>query len=100
MRSPVVEITFKANGQGYTIKGRPAFALGVLLEQGETGATPITTPGPRWSDYIFKLRKLGLVIETRNESHQGPYPGHHANYILRTPVEVVKVIRAGEARDA
>ncbi len=36
--------------------GREAWALGELVKAGERGCTPIDTPGPRWSDYVFKLR--------------------------------------------
>ena len=44
--------------------------------------TPIDHPGPRWSGYVDKVRKLGLQIETMTERHGGPFAGHHARYVL------------------
>jgi hypothetical protein len=46
-------------------------------------------PGPRWSGYVFKLRRLGILIETLHEQHGGPFPGRHARYVLRSPVMVL-----------
>lgn len=77
------------NDERRTYGGRLAWALSALLVAGERGCTPITTPGPRWSDYVFKLRRDGLEIETITEPHGGPYPGHHARYVLRTPLRIV-----------
>jgi hypothetical protein len=68
--------------------GRAAWALRHLIEAGPAGLTTIDKPGPRWSDYIFKLRRGGLTIETEHEAHGGPFAGHHARYRLRTPVQV------------
>ena len=53
-----------ADGAVKTFKGRTAWALSQLLNAGESGCTPITHPGPRWSDYVFKLRRDGVVVET------------------------------------
>lgn len=67
--------------------GRDAWALGELILAGETGCTPITTPGPRWSGYIFKLRRMyRLNVETITEMHGGEYAGKHARYVLRSRV--------------
>lgn len=69
-----------------SVSGRDAWALRALVEAGPAGVTPIDNPAPRWSAYIFKLRQLGLVIETIHECHAGPFPGHHARYVLHTTV--------------
>jgi hypothetical protein len=66
--------------------GRTLWALLNLLAAGENGCTPISNPAPRWSSYIHKLRKAGVIIETIHESHAGPFPGHHARYVLRCSV--------------
>ena len=68
-------------------KGRDAWALDNLIVAGNSGCTPITHVGPRWSAYVFKLRKVyGLDIETKHEAHEGPYPGTHARYVLKSVV--------------
>ncbi|MEA3533222.1 winged helix domain-containing protein [Rhizobium sp. CC-YZS058] len=72
-----------------TVKGRDAWALRNLVSAGPVGCTPIDQPGPRWAHYVFKLRRSGLIIETIEEKHGGPYAGTHARYVLRTQVEVV-----------
>ncbi len=68
------------------VVGREAWALLELVEAGTTGCTPITHPGPRWSDYVFKLRKDGFKVETINENHGGPFSGSHARYLLHDAV--------------
>ena len=78
------------DGRTFTAKGRDAWALSALLKAGTRGCTPIDHPGPRWSGYVFNLkRKHGLDIETITESHSGPFAGSHARYRLRSNVEVI-----------
>ena len=72
-----------------TFKGRDAWALDELIAAGEAGCTPIDHPGPRWSHYVFKLRRAGLDVETITEAHGGPYKGTHARYVLRSKVRRV-----------
>ena len=70
--------------------GRNRWALLELIRAGRNGCTPITHPGPRWSAYIHNLRHdFGLNIETVHETHHGPFPGHHARYVLKSNVYVV-----------
>ena len=80
--------------------GRFAWTLNELVVAGERGCTPIDQPAPRWSHYVFRLRRDGVSIETIDEKHGGTFSGHHARYVLRSKVEVVKVVRAGEKRHA
>jgi hypothetical protein len=68
------------------LAGREEWALSHLLADGDHGCTPIDTPGPRWSDYVFKLRRRGIDIATITEPHGGDFAGHHARYILRSKV--------------
>jgi len=70
------------------LKGRTAWALKKLADAGPRGCTPIDTPGPRWSDYVFKLRRAGLVVETVHERHGGLFPGNHARYVLHSAVRL------------
>ncbi|MFG1278257.1 winged helix domain-containing protein [Xanthobacter autotrophicus] len=88
----ITKLTVRLDGPEGTIlsvKGRVAWTLAHLLQAGERGCTPIERPAPRWSDYVFKLRKAGLTVETIDEAHGGSYSGTHARYVLRTPVEVI-----------
>lgn len=66
--------------------GRERWALECLVAAGDKGCTPIETPGPRWSGYVHKLRRMGFAIETIRESHGGPFEGTHARYVLRSRV--------------
>lgn len=70
--------------------GRTAWALKELHRAGKRGVTPIDTPGPRWSGYVFNLRHMGLVIETVHERHDGPFSGTHARYVLHSPVSIAE----------
>jgi hypothetical protein len=70
-----------------TPAGRDAWALGELITAGAAGCTPIDNPGPRWSGYIHKLKRIyRLNIETITEMHGGEYAGKHARYVLRSRV--------------
>jgi hypothetical protein len=89
-----VVVRVEPDGSPITIKGRDAWALVNLIEAGEKGCTPLTTPGPRWSGYVHKLRRAGLVVETIHENHSGPFPGSHARYVLRSRVVVLSEERA------
>ncbi|HZQ01664.1 MAG TPA: hypothetical protein VFB13_19120 [Reyranella sp.] len=71
------------------LAGREAWALANLVAAGPDGCTPIDTPGPRWSDYVFKLRRRGIDVATVTEAHGGDFAGTHARYVLRTKVERV-----------
>jgi hypothetical protein len=73
--------------QHLELKGRVADTLCKLIDAGRDGLTSLENPAPRWSDYIFKLRRRGVEIETLNEEHGGDFPGHHGRYILRSKVE-------------
>jgi hypothetical protein len=93
MNSAVTHITARLNGDDGPVKrfkGRAAWALDRLLAAGQIGCTPIDQPAPRWSHYVFLLRRDGVDIETVHENHGGAYAGHHARYLLRTPVEIIE----------
>ena len=91
--NPVVSLTVQTSAGTITVKGRDAWALNALIEGGLIGVTPIDRPAPRWSHYVFKLRRAGINVETIDEAHGGPYSGHHARYVLRTSLAVVAVVR-------
>ena len=77
-------------GRAFTVKGRDAWALLELLKAGANGCTPIDNPGPRWSGYVFNLKRThGLNIETRHEHHRGQFSGTHARYVLLSAVEIM-----------
>jgi hypothetical protein len=79
------------------VKGRDAWALLELHRAGKRGVTPIDTPGPRWSGYVFNLRRIGVNIETVHESHGGPFAGTHARCILRSEVSILEREADGKA---
>jgi hypothetical protein len=70
-------------------KGRESWCLAQLLSTGPRGVTPIERPAPRWSDYVFRLRKRGLPVQTIDEAHGGTYRGTHARYLLDVPLAIV-----------
>lgn len=78
------------DGNPIKVVGRDAWALQNLVRAGAQGCTPIDHPGPRWSHYVFKLRRFGFTIQTLDESHGGPFPGSHARYLLRSEVEILE----------
>lgn len=78
------------DGSQPSFAGREAWTLRRLVEAGSRGVTTIDHPAPRWSHYVFKLRRAGLTISTEYEAHGGTYPGTHGRYRLETPVTVVE----------
>jgi len=75
--------------QVVSTKGRESWMLAQLIVTGPKGFTTLERPAPRISHYAFLLRKHGLPVETLNESHGGPYSGHHGRYVLNLPVQIV-----------
>ena len=77
------------DGSRQAFAGRDAWTLRHLIEAGATGLTTIDHPAPRWSHYVFRLRRAGLAISTDYEPHNGDYPGIHGRYRLETAVAVI-----------
>jgi hypothetical protein len=98
--NPVVELTVSLDGRHIKAIGRKAWMLHLLMEWGEKGVTTIEVPGARLSHYVLKLRRKGLDIDTLDERHSGPFAGSHGRYVLRSPITVLKLLRAGEAHHA
>jgi hypothetical protein len=78
------------DGSQQSFEGREAWTLRHLVNAGSAGVTTLSQPAPRWSHYVYKLRKAGLVISTDYEPHKGDFPGNHGRYRLETPVTVVE----------
>ena len=85
----IVRAKIGDDGPVITFRGRDAWALLQLRAANENGCTPIDNPGPRWSGYVHKLRKTGIVIETIREVHGGPFSGQHARYVLRSLITIL-----------
>jgi hypothetical protein len=102
MSNDVVELLVQRLDTPETLrlKGREAWTLACLMEVREHGVILLERPAPRWSAYVHSLRKRGIVIDTIDEPHAGPYSGTHGRYILRTPLRVLKATSAGERRRA
>ena len=76
-----------AAGGTATFKGREAWALRILMEKGARGVTVAELPpGVRWSHYIMKLRRGGVLVAMDREGHSGPFAGQHGRYRLAAPV--------------
>ena len=81
----------------HRLTGRVEDTLCKLIDAGANGLTTLEYPAPRTSDYVFKLRRRGFVIDTITESHGGDFPGHHGRYVLRSRVERLRAVDHREA---
>lgn len=72
------------------LEGRNAWAMMQLIAAAEHGCTPIRNPAPRWSAYVYNLRRMGVDIETIHERHGGAFAGTHARYVLRSRVRMLE----------
>ena len=59
-----------------------------LHHAGTEGITSLNNPALRLAAYIKSLRKMGFIIDTEREKHEGDYPGVHARYRLVSAVTV------------
>lgn len=82
------------DGGTVALVGRECWCLNQLLDAGARGCTPIERPAPRWSHYVWRLRKFGILVETVHEPHDGPYAGTHARYVLHSDIAIVEEIGA------
>lgn len=78
------------DGSHQSFVGREVWTLRYLVNAGRVGVTTIDHPAQRWSHYVYKLRKAGLVISTDYEGHKGDFPGTHGRYRLETQITVVE----------
>lgn len=67
-----------------SLSGRLRWALDVLWEAQREGlsCTTLDHPGTRLSDYVHRLRQMGVRIVTRRRQNTGEFPGTHADYEL------------------
>ena len=95
MTSTSIKIKIRMpDGLHQSFEGREAWTLRHLLNAGAAGVTTIDHPAPRWSHYIYKLRRAGLIISTEYEAHSGSFPGTHGRYRLESVVHVVSEVAA------
>jgi hypothetical protein len=78
------------DGRIILVRGRAEWALIKLIEAGSAGCSIFDSPAPRWSSYVYRLRELGVAIETVREPHSGPFAGHHGRYSLRIRIGILK----------
>lgn len=74
-----------------TLTKRARFFLEELLAAGGEGITTVDYPGVRVGDAIHKLRKAGVVIETKYERHSGEFEGSHGRYVLRSKINQLPI---------
>lgn len=84
MTSTKIKIRLR-DGSQQSFIGREAWTLRHLVSAGRTGVTTIDHPAPRWSHYVYKLRKAGLVISTMQ-----PIRVISPASLVETPVTVVE----------
>jgi len=73
--------------------GRFAQTAEALIKAGPRGVTALdlSSWAVRLSHYIFILRKdYGVDITTKMEPHDGPFPGRHGRYVLKSPLHLVE----------
>ena len=83
------------DGSKFRAVGREAETLIRLVEKGPRGLRAYDFPGGppfRLGAYVFDLRGMGLAIITEREPHA---TGHHARYVLQTPVVIHRVVEGG-----
>jgi hypothetical protein len=85
-------IAILSDGRLVVVVGRVAWALNELMTAGAAGCSVFDCPAPRWSSYVYRLRKLGIPIETVREPHGGPFAGHHARYFLPTGIRIIEIV--------
>jgi hypothetical protein len=84
-----IVVRIGASGAVKRFSGRFAWALSELIRAGKRGVTPIDRPAPRWSHYVYRLRRDGIPIKTLPEKHAGAFPGRHGRYVIADAVTVV-----------
>lgn len=98
MQKPFIKFAVEPDGAILRVVGRDAWCLRQLLNSGDRGFTTLENPAPRVSHYIFKLRRAGLIIESKEEKHGGLYSGRHSRYILHTRIRVLADEKTTEVR--
>lgn len=89
-RRAAFKITVRVAGRVREFVGRDGWALDRLIDAGQGGlTTAMLPPGVRFSQYVLKLRRAGIDVETRHESHGGIFSGRHGVYVLKTHCERV-----------
>jgi hypothetical protein len=82
----------RTDGSAFVVTGRDAWALMQLVQAGPAGCTPLTQPGPRWSGYVYNLRRRhGLDIESVEQRHGGAFAGRHVRYVLHSEIQIVAI---------
>jgi hypothetical protein len=64
MGNPVTALTVQLGERKLALNGRKAWALDALITAGFIGLTTLENPAPRWSHYIWLLRRDGFLIES------------------------------------
>jgi hypothetical protein len=96
MSALFVEFEILADGSRHRVEGQEARTLLALHDALATGITAleISSWALRLAHYVFKLRGRGLLIDMVREEHDGPVPGRHGRYFLRTGIRLIEAGRA------
>ncbi len=81
-----------ATDNDHEVSGQEARTLYALWRAADKGITAleISSWALRLSHYVWKLRKLSLVIDMVEEPHRGPAPGNHGRYFLRSGIQILE----------
>ena len=86
-----IVINFRVEGGAIqSANGKEALTLLALVAAGPRGITSLETFKAGWAvrlaAYVGDLRKMGVVIVTTREAHDG---GRHGRYTLQSQIEIV-----------
>lgn len=84
-----IEITLLSEPpRTFELEGHIGWTMAQLANAGAQGVATIENPAPRWSAYVYSLRKLEIQIETEMEPNYSHYPGQYTRYRLVCGVNV------------
>jgi hypothetical protein len=91
MSKPRTQFRITGIDRLYSVEGQESRTLQALVAAGSAGITAleVSTWALRLAHHVWKLKKLGVTIDTVREKHAGPAPGVHGRYILRNSIEIV-----------
>ncbi len=85
-KARAVEVCLRDSGQTLYLPEPLAGAVEALDQAGLAGCNASSHQQTNWPDAVYRLRQLGLEIDTRDDLTGGTYRGRACRYVLRSPV--------------